>query len=719
MPNEQKSDNNFWAAAGICFFLIVLVWVVFGQTLGYGFVNYDDDLYVYKNPVVIKGLTLHGFKWAFTGIHPALNWHPLTTISHMVDCQFFGLNAAGPHFVNVLLHTIAVLLLFLVLWRLTGGPSSPRDESVRSADLTGSPSRTGGIWPSAFVAALFAIHPLHVESVAWISERKDVLSGVFFMLTVGAYAYYVRRPTVGRYLTVSILYALGLMSKPMLVTVPFVLLLLDYWPLGRIQRTENRGQRTAELPRQPMRLPYNFRFNASTLQRLNGAVLSGLVVEKIPLFFLAAASCIAALIVQSHTMHQIKNSAFPIRLSNAFLSYLTYVWQMFWPAHLAAFYPYVWKGRLAVVVAILFLIIVSAQVLGAHRRFPYLVTGWFWYLVMLVPVSGLVQVGLQGHADRYTYLPHIGLYLALTWTVAELSKKWPHHPSRSSHKYGKRRPVATALRAVRMPGSNDINNAPQERGYNIYGMAPKLLGVGAAAVLGLLTWRAHDQTRYWHDSGTLWRHAIAVTRENYVAHNDLAVFLQTGDEALAQVQEALREQPDYPEAHYYLARHFANKGEFDKAIGHLQQTVAFQPYNADAWGCLGEAFIAKGQAREAIRSYEHALELARQKVACLEGLAWILATCPDPAVRDGARAVQLGTKAAELSDHQDPFALRALAAAYAEAGQFQSATAVARRALQLALAKHNSQLEILLKLELDLYQTSLPLRDYTLRASAP
>jgi cytochrome c-type biogenesis protein CcmH/NrfG len=453
----------------------------------------------------------------------------------------------------------------------------------------------------------------------------------------------VRRPTVARYIAMSILYGLGLLAKPMLVTVPFVLLLLDYWPLQRL-----------------------------TLDRKSIARVAG---EKIPLFVLAAMSCVITFIAQSRTMHHIRDLPFPTRLSNAFLSCLIYVWQMFWPVHLAPFYPYNWYGGLAVIAAILFMIGVSANVLALHRRFPYLVTGWFWYVVVLVPVIGLVQVGLQGHADRYTYLPHIGLYLALTWLVADFSKTWRHRAT--------------------------------------------MFGIGALIVLGLLSWSAHEQTQYWRDSGTLWRHALTVTYNNYAAHNNLAAVLQSDEEANSHLQEALRLQPDYADAHYNLARILARKGEIDNAIEHLQKTAAIEPDNADAWSKLGDAFLAKGRTREATRYYERALQLAPESLVSLNGLAWILATCPDTSLRDGARAVQLSTKAVEVSRRQDPLALRSLSAAYAETGRFDKATATGREALQLALAQSNSDLAAKLELELDLYQINLPLRDHSLKTSPP
>jgi tetratricopeptide (TPR) repeat protein len=620
MLKEQKS--RLWIAAVLCALLVALVWFVFGQTVSYEFVNYDDDTYVYKNPVVSNGLTWHGLQVAFTGTLSS-NWHPLTVISHMLDCQLFGLNPAGPHLVNVFLHTIAVLLLFLVLWQMTAEPS---------------PDGADAIWRSAFVAAVFAIHPLRVESVAWISERKDVLSGVLFMLALGAYASYTRRPTITRYLIVSIIYALGLMAKPMLVTLPFVLLLLDYWPLRRLSPDRKS--------------------------------LVSAIREKIPLFVLAAASSIVTVIVQTQSMPLMKEFPFSTRLANAFLSYLTYVRQMFWPTKLAAFYPYVSHQRFAVFLAVVFVLAVSVSAVVAKRKYPYVATGWYWYVIMLLPVIGLVQVGIQAHADRYTYLPQIGLYVAMTWLVAELSKRLPQRPV--------------------------------------------FLGGGAAIVLALLAWNAHRQTQYWHDSGVLWQHALAVTENNYVAHADLASVLQNSDEVLAHLQEALRLRPEYAVTHSRLGLLYGGRGEFDKATEQFRQALAIEPDNAESLGGLGNVLRMTGETHEAAGYFERALKTDPESTISLSGLAWILATCPDASLRDGRRAVELARKAVELSRHEDPIALGTLACAYAEAGEFDQAIVLARQALDLARARSNSALASELTLEIDLYQTGLPLRDRSL-----
>jgi hypothetical protein len=393
--------------------LAVLTWVVFGQTLRYDFVYYDDPSYVYENPKITGGLNVASIVWAFTHIH-SLNWHPLTTITHMLDCQLYGLRAGGHHFSNVLLHTIGVVLLFIVLQQMTGA-----------------------LWRSAFVAAVFAIHPLHVESVAWVSERKDVLSGVFFMLTLLAYVHYARAPSIWRYLTMVFVFGLGLMSKPMLVTLPFVLLLLDYWPLGRMRNE-----------RSPVRRQ-----------------LVRLVFEKVLLMELSAVSSVVTFLAQRVATTSIGEEYPPIlsQINYNLVSYVFYVWQMFWPANLQRIYHQLenrplWEGILAA--TILVGITIIATIL--RKNAPYLIMGWLWYLGMLVPVTGL-GLGGVAHADRYTYLPQIGLYIAGTWAVVDLTASW---------------------RRQRI-----------------------VLGVAALLVVGVLSWRARIQTSYWRDTETLFHHA--------------------------------------------------------------------------------------------------------------------------------------------------------------------------------------------------------------------
>jgi tetratricopeptide (TPR) repeat protein len=649
----------------VCLGLVAVTWAVFGQTLAHDFVNFDDHVYVYDNPLVIRGLSTEGIMSAFTHTH-ARNWHPLTTVSHMLDCQLYGLNAGGHHFTNVILHTISVLLLFLVLKKMTGGPLQ-----------------------SAFVAALFAIHPLHVESVAWIAERKDVLSAVFFMLTLAAYARYARAPSAPRYLLVALLFAFGLMSKPMLVTLPFVLLLLDYWPLGRI------GGQKSEV----------------------GSRLRRLITEKIPLFALSALSCIATLLTQRQGPNAIDQLPFLWRLNNSFVSYVTYIWQMLWPARLAVFYPHP-NDRLPlleVTAAIAFLVGVSLLVTYLRRTKPYLVTGWFWYLGMLVPVIGFVQVGEQAHADRYTYLPQIGLYIMIAWTVSDLLLE------------------------------------STSRGHRA------LVGVVAAIAIVSLGVRGLGQASYWKNSETLWNHTLAVTGENDVAHNNLGfLFLRSGeldnaisefqaaldirsrnnethyslgaaliqnnlgnafarkrlwDEAIDHLQEAVRLRPDYADAYFNLGSVLFQQGRIDQAIAQWQKALVIRPHDAEAHRNVASALRKQGNVKEAIAEYEQALNITPEDSVALNNLAWILATSSDASMRDGARAVTLAVKAVQASEGKDPNFVRTLAAARAEAGQFAEAVATAEAAKALASTQSKPELASRLEEEIALYRARVALRE--------
>jgi tetratricopeptide (TPR) repeat protein len=648
----------------VCVGLVAITWAVFGQTLTHDFVNFDDHVYVYENPLVVRGLSPELIIGAFTHTH-ARNWHPLTTLSHMLDCQLYGLNAGGHHFTNVILHTISVLLLFLVLKQMTGA-----------------------LWQSAFVAALFAIHPLHVESVAWIAERKDVLSAVFFMLTLAAYAYYARAPSTLRYLLVALLFAFGLMSKPMLVTLPFVLLLLDYWPLGRI------GAQKSEVRR---RLP-------------------GLITEKTPLFVLSAFSCVATLFAQRQGPSAIDQLPFLWRLENTFVTYVTYIWQMLWPARLAVFYPHP-NDRLPLVevtLAIAFLVGISLLVIYLRRVKPYLVTGWFWYLGMLVPVIGLVQVGEQAHADRYTYLPQIGVYVMITWIVGDLLLE------------------STRIRRV-------------------------LVGVIAAMAVVTLSVRAFGQTSYWKNSDTLWNHTLAVTEENDVAHNNLGfLFLrrqeldkaisefqtaleirsrntqthyslgaaliesnlgnalarkQLWDAAVDHLQKAVRLRPDYADAYFNLGSVLFQQGRIDQAIVEWRKALEIRPRDAEAHRNVASALRKLGNVREAISEYEQALNIEPEDSVVLNNLAWILATCSDASMRDGARAVTLAAKAVQTSGGRNPIFVRTLAAAQAEAGQFPEAIATAEAAKALANKESKPELASRLEEEITLYRARGVLRE--------
>ena len=537
---RQSGENHSGLSTGvrshlitiaIYLFLIAISLSVFGQTLRYDFVNFDDDVYVYNAPAVRAGLTVKGLVLAFTSPH-SRNWHPLTTISHMLDCQLYGLKAGGHHATNILLHTIAVLLLFQVLRQMTGA-----------------------VWKSAVVAALFAVHPLHVESVAWVSERKDVLSAVFFLLMLGAYFRYVRARSVTRYLAVAVLFVAGLMSKPMLVSAPVILLFLDYWPLRRFELSLTNGRAKLAKSDDQWR------------------VTRGLFLEKLPLLVLSAVCCVITFILQKRATGAIPPLPFLWRMQNAVTTYAIYVWETLWPTRLAVFYPHpnetlaIWEILLAV--GLLLAMTIAAIVF--RRKRPYLFTGWFWYVGMLLPVIGLVQVGEQGHADRYTYLPHIGLFLLAVWLVADVA-------------------------------------AVSERRSRVV--------VPAALILIIaLGWTAFIQTSYWRNSETLWTHALAVTSNNDVAHNNLG-YLCAGrgelDKAVFHFETALRIRSGKRDPHYIvgsafvqvnLANALSRKGQPDEAIVHYEEAIKLQPNYADAYYNRGNTLFAKGRIDEAMADW--------------------------------------------------------------------------------------------------------------------
>ena len=609
-----------WKTVWICVALAALTWAIFGQTLRYDFVNYDDPSYVYQNTRIASGINVANIAWAFTHVHSE-NWHPLTTITHMLDCQLHGLKAGWHHLTNLLLHTIAVVLLFIALQQMTGA-----------------------LWRSAFVSVVFAVHPLHVESVAWIAERKDVLSAVFFMLTLLAYLHYTRAPSIGRYLTVALVVALGLMSKPMLVTIPCVLLLLDYWPLRRFEaRKSNTG-------RQLLRL----------------------ILEKIPLIVLAAVSSTITFLAQRGAIGWTEQLPISERISNAFVAYVVYIRQMFWPAGLAVFYPHpenrlpVWEVNLALII----LVGITLAALLFRKKAPYLVTGWLWYLGMLVPVIGLVQVGWQGHADRYTYLPQIGLYIAVTWTVTDLTRSW--------------------------------------------GFQRIILGTATALIVGALSWCAWLQTSYWRASETLFTRALAVTRNNDVALNNLGIiFLDKGqlDEAISKLQAAINLRPENAPAHDNLAKALLKKGQVTEAMVQYRKFLELEPANVEARNTLGTALIQQGHVREAIDQWQEALVTQPENGNAASNLAWVFATCPEDSIRDGARAAELGQRALRISGGKIPMIYKVLAAAYAENGRFADAIETAQRGAELATSQGNPALAAELESNIALYQSGRPLRD--------
>ena len=522
-------------------FLIALTVVAFWQTLGHDFVNYDDDEYITENGRLTAGLTTENIAWAFTSTSVS-NWHPLTWISHMLDVQLYGLNPKGHHLTNLLFHMANVLLLFLLLsWM------------------------TGSLWRSAFVAALFGIHPLHVESVAWVAERKDVLSTFFWLLTMLAYVWYVQRPQHGRYLLVVLLFALGLMSKPMLVTLPFMLLLMDYWPLKRLTATQSLR---------------------STLNTQH-STLSRLILEKAPLFALSAASSVVTYIVQQRTgaVGSLEKLPFGERVANALVAYVGYIVKMIWPQNLAVFYPHP-KGHLPaweVLGAAVLLASVSLLVMRAGRARLYLPVGWLWYLVTLVPVIGLVQVGEQAMADRYTYVPLIGLFVMVAWGVPDLLNK---------------RSYATEAGQDKPPR---VSRPPSQIPLTVP------LAIVVIAALRICTW---IQIGYWRDSISLFEHALACTKDNYVAHSNLAIALAAEgntDRAISHCEDALRIRPQDAHTHNNFGVLLLNQRRFDEAMAQFVEALRLEPGDVSATNNLGLAFFWQGRIDQAISYFRNAL----------------------------------------------------------------------------------------------------------------
>jgi protein O-mannosyl-transferase len=812
-------EKRMLERAALCYWLLALITLaVYLPVLEASFVTFDDTSYLTDNPKVQAGVTWEGARWAFTRSHAA-NWHPLSWLSHMLDCQLYGLKPAGHHLTSLLFHTANTLLLFGLLKRLTRA-----------------------FWRSAFVAALFALHPLHVESVAWVSERKDVLSTFFFLLTLWAYTRYAERSAVGRhgliltrgrstdnastfYLLSLCFFALGLMSKPMLVTVPFVLLLLDYWPLERL------------------RLPI---FSSQAQAAPSPTSVWRQAVEKVPFLVLSAASCVVTVIAQRKggalaSLDGESAVSLESRLINTPISYVWYLVKMIWPSDLAVIYPYIREWPLMkVLLATALLVALTVAAVWQGRRRAYVLMGWLWYLGTLVPVIGLVKVGAQSIADRYMYIPSIGLFVILAWGVADLTANWAH-------------------RVLPLAGA-------------------------AAAVLTACALTAGAQLLYWLDSELLFRHTLAVTQNNYLACNNLGFyFAQQGqqelakkyyrsaieiapkwagarnnlgatlvyqkkyEEAIAMLEEALRVnaqsadaesnlgaalcclgrtdeamghlrkaiqlnpeyalahynlgnallqqdrlaeaaaefrlaaelKPQYAEAHNNLALALAKQGKLDAAVvefgralvlqpallparyglgevlvdqGKLDEAIAqffevlrLQPNHQPSWLQVGlarakqgkpaeavEAFSAslrikpddveahchlavvlasRHKTKEAVQHYRAALKLLPNFPEALNNLAWIFAANPDPQVRNGGEAVDLAERACKLTDYKQPLLVGTLAAAYAEAGRFPEAVAMAEKARTLAAESNQLELAARNRELLELYHSGQPVRD--------
>ncbi len=631
----------------------------FGLVCDNGFVNYDDDLFVTHNPGVQVGLSGAGLRWAWTDLESGL-WIPLTWMSLQLDWVLFGLAAPGYHLTNLLLHLANGVLLFAVL-RAT----------------------TGELWCSALAAALFAVHPLRVESVAWVTERKDVLSACFGLLALAAYSAHARRPGLTRFAAVAILFALSLMAKPMLVTFPCVLLLLDYWPLGRWGR---------------MGVP------AGTASRPSpGRRAMRLVGEKLPLLALTAAACVTTLLAQRHSGSMLPyTQAHPLwqRFLHVPVRYAEYLGQTLWPMNLVPFYPI--RPVPAWQVALAWCVVggITAAAVRWRRRCPYLLVGWFWFLGTLVPFVGIVQAGGQAHADRYTYWPQMGLFIALAWGARDLVRQW---------------------RAARF-----------------------LAASAAGLVLLILALLSRAQVAVWHDSFTLWEHTLAVDPGNPVAENHLGLALLSEGDAAAAVPHfeaavrlcggadavacnnlgialarlgrleaaaaslatAQRLRPDDAAMPYHLGTTLCDLGRPAEAVPHLRRAVQLRPRQAAFHAALGYALHESGDPTAARSAYTEALRLEPDWPAADNARAWALATDPLAGHRNGVIAARLARQACQAMGPRPEF-LHTLAAAYAEAGRFDDAIRTARDALA---ADDSAGLGDAIRSALRLYEQHRPMR---------
>ena len=612
---------SFPRLAGLALALVTLV--VYLPVTGYDFSNFDDPDYVTQNPMVQRGLTGPGAVWAFTGYH-ASNWHPLTWLSHMLDCDLFRLNPGGHHFVNLLFHVANTVLLFVLLLRLTG----------RS-------------WPAAFIAALFAWHPLHVESVAWVAERKDVLSTFFALLALLKYTAYARTQSKRDFWLAVLLLALGLLSKPMLVTLPCVMLLLDFWPLQR--------------------------FQSNALQKL--------ALEKWPFFFLSAASCIVTYLAQrTEAVASLTKAPLDLRLENVLVAYAEYIFKTVWPVNLAVFYPLPKHYPPAQwLLAALLLATITGVAWYVRRTKPYLLTGWLWFLGTLVPVIGLVQVGDQAFADRYTYFPLIGIFLAVIFLIADAAK-----------------------------GPRIVEKAQA--------------AVGAVSLAACLVLTTH-QLQFWRNSETLFTRDLAVTGGNALAHLNLGSALESEGklpEAMTQYQNCLTYDPNRYEAwsdiakiqyelnrpdaaltnclraeqlnpgrptvHNSLGLIYAKLGRLSDATNEFSTAIHLDPAYATPYFQMGEAMLQQGNDAPAINYFHQALQLDPGNVPWLIRLARILASDAAPQIRNATEALALGNHANSLAHGPDPVILDTLAMAYAEGGEFDTALQMETQAIQLTAA---------------------------------
>ncbi len=652
----------------ICLLLALITVLAYSPVRNAASLVFDDPDYI-GNSHVQAGLTSAGVKWAFTTFH-ASNWHPLTWLSHMLDASLFGPDAGAQHCVNVLFHAANSVLLFLLLLRMTNK-----------------------LWPAAFVAALFAWHPLRVESVAWISERKDVLSTFFGLLTLLAYAKYVEKSAVrspqsrGWYAWTLIAFALSLMAKPMLVTLPFVMLLLDFWPLGRFGH------------------------------QVRNPKSSALILEKIPFLALTIASCVVTFLAQrAEAVVSLEQRPFGVRLENALVAYVEYLGKTIWPAHLAVIYPLpnqipVWQSAGAAVI----LVAISAFAWLARKRAPYLVIGWLWFLGTLVPVIGLVQVGGQALADRYTYIPLIGVFVAVAYGAADLAARFRISTA-----------TISAITALVLAASLVVTEYQLRFWQNSVALFSRALAVtkdNAIAHINLGVALEQELGDQWGVAAAEYRKAIAIEPRRFQAHTDLANLLSTKgshEEALKEYQEALRLNPNDPPTHMNFGMLLVDQGRFDDAAREYAEAARLAPDDPRPIYQMGKASLRQGQSAEAVKHFRDALTIERSDYQTLTWLARALAADENDSVRNPTEAVSLAEQANELTGGEQPFVMDTLAIAYAAAGRFKDAQDTVQKAIDQANQSGAKKSVPEMQQRLQLYQSSQPYReDFAKVLSAP
>jgi tetratricopeptide (TPR) repeat protein len=659
------------------FALALVALAAYAPVVRNGFIDLDDSIYVLNNSHVQQGFSWSAIQWAF-GSYSSDYWLPLAWLSHMLDFQLYGLNPAGHHCTSLIFHIANTLLLFLLFRNLTGR-----------------------LWPGAFVALLFAIHPLHVESVAWVSERKDVLSAFFFLVTLLAYARYVEKSKVQGpkskvfYGLTLLFFALGLMSKPMVVTLPCVLCLLDYWPLQRFQ---------FPLKSQP------------------GGKIRLLALEKVPFLILTVPACLITIIAQSHSQSLRSAAAYPLdaRLENTPVIYVWYLVKLFWPTKLSIFYPLqIFQPMGMVMGALVLMTVLTLLAMRSARHQPYILVGWFWFVIMLLPVSGIIQVGNVAVANRFSYLPYIGLFIIIAWGFPELLAKWRHRTvvlaagallagaicfqltSAQVRLWKNTRTLferAVALNPnngfawwvlgieFRFQGNADHAIECLQRATTIApGFVPAWKDLGSTLCLK----KEFGDAQYAYQTALRWSPNDADT---YRQLGDL--FMTTGqpEEAIANFQRALELGPNQPETCVKLARAFVQNREPDEAIIQYENAIRLQPRDASPELELAMILADTGQHRAAITHYWRVLDLETNSVVALNNVAWLLATDPDASLRDGKEAARLAERACQLTQYQEAFLIGTLAAAYAEAGRFNDAVATAQKARMVALAKGQKEI---------------------------